>query len=427
MKYPEKIAMVVTHPLFASHAERLARDFGKVYLHIPWNSHSFPTLNCGRVGEGLGNVTKIDSMWGKELDECDLIYFPDIYFPAEQVRLEEMGFNVWGGRNGEEIELWRDTCKEVMEGVGLPTQPWKKIKGITQLREHLKENENQHVKISKWRGSFETFRAETYELVESKLDEMAVKLGCFKEEVDLIVENDLPDCVEIGTDTYCIDGEYPSSTLVGIEVKDLGFCGQFVKWSDIAEPITRWNTSMAPVFRRYGYRGWLSNEIRIGEDLIPYCIDPTCRAPSPPGELLQEFYTNYAEIIWEGSQGRVVDPIPAAKFGVQIIMKSAFAVEHSLHIEFDPQYANQIKIYNPAVVDGKHYCVPQDEQMEECGCIIGWGDTLQAAINHMEKAADTVKAYGVKIPKGSVQEAEEQMEALAKLGISPFKIDKAKE
>ena len=57
-----KTAMVVTHPLFASQAERLARDFGKVYLVIPWQSHSFPTVNAGRVGEGLawGNaVTRI--------------------------------------------------------------------------------------------------------------------------------------------------------------------------------------------------------------------------------------------------------------------------------------------------------------------------------------------------------------------------------
>lgn len=426
MKYPDKVAMICTHPIFASQAERLARDFGKVYLVIPWQSHSFPTLNAGRVGEGLKNVIKIDSIWGKELDEADIVIFPDIYFPSEQIRLEKMGKTVWGARNGEEIELWRDTCKQIMEGVGLPVQSWKSIKGISALKQHLKSHDNQHVKISKWRGSFETFKAESYDLVEAKLDEMAVKMGCFKELVDLIVEDDIPDAVEIGTDTYCIDGQYPSSTMVGIEVKDLGFCGEFVQWNSIPEPITRWNEAMAPVFARYGYRGWLSNEIRIGKDLVPYCIDPTCRSPSPPGELLQEFYANYAEIIWEGAHGRIVDPVPVARFGVQVIMKSDFAVEHSLQIDFDPEFGDQIKIYNPAAVDGHHFCVPQDEQMPECGAIIGWGDTLEEAIKHMEKAADSVKAYGIKIPRGSIKDAKEQMDELETLGVSPFTIAKTK-
>ena len=420
-----KTAMVVTHPLFASQAERLARDFGKVYLVIPWQSHSFPTVNAGRVGEGLEGVTKLDSIWGPELEEVDIVIFPDIYFPNEQIRLEKMGKLVWGGRNGEEIELYRDTCKQVMESVGLPTQPWKAVKGMTALREHLKAHDNQHVKISKWRGSFETFKSETYELSETKLDELSLKLGCFKENVELIVEDDLPDCVEIGTDLFSVDGQLPSQTIVGIEVKDLGYAGQFMAWDSIPEPIRRWNESMAPIFAQYGYRGWLSNEIRIGEDHIPYCIDPTCRSPCPPGELLQEFYTNYSEIIWNGAQGILVDPIPAAKYGVQMVFKSGFAEKHCLPIDFDPQYANQIKLFNPAVIDGKHYTVPQDEEMAECGAVLGWGDTLDEAMAHCQKAADTIKGYGIKMPSGSIEEAKKQMEEINESGLKVFSLDKS--
>lgn len=421
----DKVAMVVTHPLFASQAERLARDFKKVYLVIPWQSHSFPTMNAGRVGEGLKNVTKIDSLWGPHLEECDIIIFPDIYFPDEQIRLEKMGYLVWGGRNGEEIELWRDTAKQVMEGAGLPTQPWKAIKGITALREHLKAHDNQHVKISKWRGTFETFKAETYALAETKLDELALKMGCFKESAELMVEDDLPDCVEIGTDTFCIDGQYPSQTIVGIEVKDLGYVGEFMKWDSIPEPVRRWNEKMANIFFQYGYRGWLSNEIRIGKDKVPYMIDATCRSPCPPGELLQEFYLNYSEIIWKGAQGIVVDPIPAAKYGVQVIMKSAFAEKNAQHIVFDPKFANQIKLFNPAVVDGQHYTVPQDEEMPECGAILGWGDTLQSAVDHMQKAADTVKGYGLKIPHGSLDDAKKQMEEMQDMGLDVFTLEQS--
>ncbi len=422
MNLSNKTAMVVTHPLFASQAERFARDFGKVYLVIPWQSHSFPTVSAGRVGEGLKGVTKVDSIWGPHLEECDVIIFPDIYFPDEQIRLEKMGYAVWGGRNGEEMELWRDTCKKVMESVGLPSQPWKAIKGMTELRDHLKTNENQFVKISKWRGTFETFEAENYQLAETKLDELSLKLGCFKDSTEMLVEDPLPDCVEAGIDTFCIDGQYPSQTLVGIEVKDLGFAAEFMKWKDIPEELRRWNESMAPVFAKYGYRGWLSNEIRIGEDKIPYMIDATCRSPCPPGELLQEFYTNYSEIVWAGAHGDLIDPEPIAKFGVQVIIKSAFAEKNHLKIEFDPQYANQVKIFNPAVVDGAYYAIAQDEEMPECGAILGWGDTLEEAFAHFEKAADTVKAHGLKIPRGSLDEAKKQMEELAEMGLPVFNL-----
>jgi hypothetical protein len=422
MKYPDKTAMVVTHPIFASQAERLARDFGRVYLVIPWQSHSFPTIKAGRTGEGLNGVTKIDSIWGKELDQTDIVIFPDIYFPQEQIRLEKMGKLVWGGRNGEEIEIWRPLCKKVMESVGLPTQEWSKINGMDALRAYLKAHKDQHVKISKWRGTFETFKSDSYDLSEVKLDEIEHAMGCFKHDVELCVEADLPG-VEVGTDTWCVDGQYPNATAVGIEAKDVGFCAEFMAWDKIPEPVRRWNEAMAPIFARYGYRGWLSNEIRIAEDHIPYCIDPTCRSPSPPGELLQEFYLNYAEIIWEGANGRMVDPIPAAKYGVEVIMKSSFAESNCQPIEFDLAYANQIKIYNPAVVDGKSYAIPQDEEMQECGAIVGWGDTIRAAMDHMKEAADTVKGYGIKIPSGAVEGIMEQMQEINDSGLEVFTLD----
>jgi hypothetical protein len=93
-------------------------------------------------------------------------------------------------------------------------------------------------------------------------------------------------------------------------------------------------------------------------------------------------------------------------------------------VEFDPAKANQIKLFNPAVIDGKRYVVPQDEQMKEIGAVIGWGDTLDAAIAHMEEAADTVKGFGIKIPHGAVEDAKAEMEKLSEIGLPVFTIDK---
>ena len=423
----ELTALVCTHGLFVSQAARLARDLGKVYLYTPGaQATSFPAMNIGNIGYGLPGVERVDSIFGEHFDDVDLFVFPDIYFADEQEYLESIGKNVWGSRRGEELELYRELAKQEMERLGLPVQPWKKLTGIEALRSHLKANENQFVKINRWRGNFETFKSVNYELSEVKLDEIEHTLGGFKDIVEFVCEDELTDCVEAGLDIYCIDGKYPAATLVGIEVKDLGYVGQFKQWDAIPEPLRRWHEKMGPTLAKYNYRGWLSNEIRIGKDLEPYMIDATCRTPSPPGELLQEFHINFSEIIWEGAQGNVVDPKPAGKFGVQVLLKSAWAEKNWQPVEYPEEFAPQIKLFNAVDIDGKHYVVPQDEELQEIGAVIGWGDTLESAVDHMQEAADSIEGFGIQIPMGSIDKAKEQMEELAALGLPVFTLEGAK-
>jgi len=416
-----KTVLIVCNPLFVDLATRLARDFGKVYLHVPV-SGSFPTMNHGMVGYGLEGVELVDNMWDK-IDEIDLYVFPDLGHAALQVQLEKMGKRVWGGRYGEELEVYRDVMKEIMEKEGLPVQPWKMVKGMKALREYLQSHENQHVKINKWRGVTESFFAPTYDIVQPKLDEIAAKIGAFQEVLEFIVEDDLPDKVETGLDIFCIDGMYPKKTLCGIEVKDLGYVGEFMEYSSIPEPLTRWTTTMAPYLARAGYRGFLSNEIRIGEDKVPYMIDATCRAPCPPNELYQEMYENLAEIIYYGADGILVEPISKGKFGVEVVLKSNWAETNWQQISFDPKYRNNIKLFNAVKVDGNYYIVPQDEEMIEIGAVVGWGDTLDDAIEMVKEAGETIQGYGIKFNVGPVDMAKEQIAKIEEIEVSPFSIE----
>lgn len=422
MKYPDKTALVIVNPLFTEFAVRMARDFGKVYLFTPWVT-TFPKIQAGMIGYGMEGIERVDDVFGDHFEEVDIFIFGDIYRSSMQVYLESIGKRVWGPRNGEELEIYREVCKEVMQEKGLPVQPYKVIKGIKSLREYLASKPRSFVKIDKWRGNFETFFSESIELVEPKLCEIEGQLGGFKDIVEFCVEDELPDCVEVGLDCYCIDGKFPSSTLCGIEVKDLGYVAEFLPYKKINEPITRWTTSMAPELAKYGYRGFISNEIRIGKDLEPYMIDACCRLGCPPNEVYQEFYLNLAEIVWEGAGGRLVDPEPAGKFAVELILKSDWAKTNWQPIGFDPKFRNQIKIFNPVCVNGQYFAVPQDEDMAEIGAVVGWGDTLDDAIAHAMKAADSIKGYGIKIPKGSIDDAKKQMEELEEFGVSPFSVD----
>jgi len=414
-----KTVLVCCQPLFVSLAERLARDFGKVYLNVPF-AGSFPSMNHGRVGQGLPGVDLVDDVFGPHFDDVELFVFPDLYNAALQIQLEQMGKRVWGSRNAEELEIYRELCKEKMEGMGLPVQPWKIVKGVDALRRHLKANKDQHVKIDRWRGVTETFFSPSYEVVESKIDHIQNTLGAFKDEMEFIVEDDLPDRVEVGIDTYCIDGRYPVNTLFGIENKDCGYVGQMVKWDKIPKELRRWNESFSPLFAEYGCRGSISNEIRIGKDKEPFMVDATIRAPSPPSELWQELFTNISEIIWEGAAGNLVEPIPAGNWGVEVILKSYWAEDHWLSVGYPDEVANQIKLYNAVELDGKRYVVPQGDHMEEIGAVVGWGDTLEAAMEHVKKAGEVVVAYGMKFEMGAIESVQKQIEELDEIGVSPF-------
>lgn len=427
MRYPTKTVLVCCSPLFVELAVRLWRDFGTVLLHVPGWATTFPVPAVGRVGFGMETVQCVEDVFGSHFEDVDLFVFPDLNHAPLQIYLEKIGKRVWGARNGEELETYREIAKAEMEAVGLPVQPWKIVTGVDALRAHLKATPDQWVKIDKWRGLFETFFSENYELSEPKVDDIARQLGAFQKDTDFIVEDSLPDMVEVGLDAYCIDGQYPSHTLVGLEVKDLGYLGEFKAWSDIPEPLTRWTTRMAPLLARYGYRGFLSNEIRIGKDLEPYMIDACCRAASPPSELYQEFYTNFAEIIWEGAAGNLVDPIPAGKFGVEIVMKSGWAESHWQPVKINPAVRHLVKLYNPVRVDGNFYVVPQGDEMIEIGAVVGWGATPQAALDMAKDAAEGVSGIGIKIPDGSIEEALEQAQELTDMGLPVFTLDVDKE
>lgn len=420
--YKNATVLVICNPLFVSLAERLARDFGVTYLYVPI-SGSFPTLNLGQVGYGLEGVERVDSIFGEHFEEIDLFCFFDLYHADEQTYLESLGKRVFGARNGEELEIYRELCKKAMEQEGLPVGPWKLITGMDSLREHLKAHENQHVKIDRWRGLTETFCAETYELVEPKLDEIERDLGGFKDMIEFIVEDDLPDRVEIGIDAYCIDGEFPSSALVGIEVKDLAYCAEFKKWDDIPEPLRRWNETMAGLLTQYAYRGFLSTEVRIGQDKVPYMVDACCRCGSPPSELYSEFFENFCEIIWEGAGGVMVNPKPKARFGVQAVLKSKWADGHWQAVSWDDEYKDNVKLFNCVVIEGRRYVVPLDETMTEIGAVIGWGDSIEEAIEMVRKVGETIKGYGIKFTLGPVEEAQKQMEEINNMGLDVFELE----
>lgn len=414
----EITVLCIDNGLFISMAERMARDVKRVLYHVPQDDE-FPKMNDAYIGHGM-DVELVDSVFGEHFDDVDLFCFFDLGFGALQEHLVSLGKKVWGGRMGEELETCREDCKELLKEIGLPVGKFKVVKGMEALREYLWNHEDVYVKISRWRGSFESFHAKDYKSVEPLLDQVEREFGGLKELISFIIEDALPDKVELGTDAYTVDGQYPSSLMSGIEIKDRAYVGVFKPYAEFPAPLRLVNDKLAPTLKEYGYRGFISFESRIGKDGKPYMIDACCRMPSPPGELYQELYSNISEIIWHGAHGEMVDPEPLARFGAEVIILSSWADKNWQPIDFPDKVARNVKLRECCRVDGQWYSIPQDIGLTSVGAVIGWGDTMEAAIKMVKRVAEQVTGYQIEIPVSAFDDAKDEIDAAEKMGVGMF-------
>lgn len=417
MKDPRDVTcLVVDNGLFVEFAAKLAQVYKKVYYHVP-STVAFPKINPAMIGYGYPGLELVTDPWGPFFEEVDLFCFPDIGFGQMQEYLESIGKTVFGSRMGEELELDRVATKELMKELGLPVGKYAVVKGTEELRKYLKGHNDQYVKVDKWRGTFESFYAKDYRSIETKLDEVEWTLGAFKYIMEFVCEDALPDCIEFGTDLWTVDGRYPVSILSGFEIKNICYLGVFKPFDELPEPFTRWNKAIAPILQAYRYRGPLSCEVRVGRDKKPYMIDATCRLPSPPNELYQEFYTNIGEIVWAAANGLMVEPVPIAKYGAQVTGMSGWAEKNWQPIDFPESIRRHVKLHNGALINGRYYSIPQVCELKEVCCVIGWGDSPEAAVDMVKDLAVQVEGYEVEFNVEAFDKADQEVEAARQFGL----------
>lgn len=396
--------------LYVPLAQTLAPHFKRTFYHSPWEQ-SFPRSNSTRIGDGVPGVTRLNSIWPL-IDEIDLFVFPDIFHGPLQVYLRGLGKRVWGSGLAESLEFQRPDAKRWMRDLGLPVGPFRVLRGMESLRSHLRNHDDQYVKISRTRGDMETFHAKTYDLIEPRLDELEHALGAKKAIIEFTVEDPIEAKVEVGYDGFCIDGEFPGQALFGVETKDAGYIGNVVPYDALPPSVRTVNEKLSPLFRSMNYRSFFSSEIRVAKDGTPYLIDPCCRMASPPGELYQYLIENLAEVIWAGAGGDLVDPIWKHPWGAQLILTSDWAEHGWQPIDFPEELGPQVKLHYLTVIDGRHYYVPQAVTMPEIGAVVAGGPSKAAAIEAVTKVAEQVVGYDVKFNVAALEEAAAGMDKL---------------
>lgn len=427
IKDPKDVTcLVFDQGLFFEQAVTLAKTYKKVYYCVPWQS-SFPRMNLGLIGYGFEDegVEIVESIFGPHFESIDLFFFPDLNFGPLQEHLVSLGKTVWGGRSGECLETNRQGLKKILTALDLPVGGFEVVKGIDSLRIYLKEHENVFVKINKWRGQMETFRSANYDEVMPKLDQIEYELGAFKNLLEFIVEDELPDKVEWGCDFWAITGDdgvcrYPDKIFSAIEIKDKGAICRYAPYSSFPEPLTRVTERLKPVLAAYGYRGFFSTELRIGEDHEPYFIDACMRSPSPPNEAVQIGYLNFAECLWAGANGIVIEPEAVQEFSCELMIHSSFADKSWQPVAFPQEIRERVKLRNPAKIDGKYYCIPQSCGLPEIGAVVGLGDTMQDAIDDALEVAEQVTGYYLETITSAADDAIKQVEEMKKIGLSIF-------
>ena len=408
------IACIIDTGTFVHVARRLGRDFAKTYYWSPWETNA-PKFRDAVIGDGYPEMIRTECVDDVE-DECDLFVFLDIGYSGLQRRLIRQGKAVWGCRDADELEARRGRFLEVLDKqTDLPVPSYERIKGVTNLRLYLKDNADKYIKVSTYRGDFETCHFRSMEEDEGMLDSWAVNLGPLKEEFYFYVFDPIDTEIEDGIDSYCIDGAWPKTVIHGMECKDSAYIGTFQEFEKVPEEVRCVNEAFTPILASYGYRGAFCTEVRITKEGESYFIDPTCRFPSPPSQIMCEMIGNLGDIVWHGANGILVEQEQVAQFGAQAIFHvdrgewGIFPIEEDLD--------QWVKLGFSCKVNGK-VCVPPDPQgVCEIGWVVGIGDTIEDAINHL-KENESKMPEGCKCHTSSLADLLKEMHVAKDAGMS---------
>lgn len=385
----EVTACVVDHGLFPHIAQCLAEQCAHVYYAGP-SERVMPRLADAIVGDGFSNITRVDSLWEVKR-KTDVFVFPDIGFGGEQQELIDQGYPVWGHHGADELEYDKGLFLMTLKGLGMAVPPHVVIRGLAALRDHLWEQEDKYVKVSRYRGDWETFHWRNRVLDFLALYAAAVRLGSAADDIAFYVFDAIDTPIEDGIDTWCIDGAWPKKILHAMERKDKSLIGAIQNMADVAPDVRGVNEAFSETLRSYGYRGPFSTEVRLAA-FQTFFIDPTCRFGSPPSQLQTVLLKNLPEIIYRGALGEVVEPDAPDPIGAQVLITSDREKDEWLPFEMPAELRPYVKASFACEIEGIFTIAPNPLE-NWAGWLVATGDSIESVI-------DTLKERKAMLPDG---------------------------
>lgn len=405
---------VVDSGLFTELAVRCAREISKVRSHVPWRDE-FPTLNDRAVGAGLGDVEWIEDPYLDWVYDTTNVYcFPDIFFAGEQQLLKRTQKPVWGSDIGDELETKRVWFRGLQEELGLPIPKGEVVKGWTALHDRLKEK-NAHCFVkttSKIRGSMETHEFWDYEQEIYWLWELRIKLGGGAEQVLFLIEEPIESPFETGVDTYCVNGQFPKTPMQGIEIKGKLILSSAQTKSATPKPLDDALTALTPELSGRRYCNFLSAEFR-GKILTDFCA----RAPNPGIGVEMEMIRNIGEIIYKGAHGELVEPDYEFEFGIQAAIFHDHPEDSWKQFRIDPEIRRWVKLMEFCRIEDLYQIIPRPPHGTKIGWLIGVGDSIERAAEHLQENAEALKKHPFEIKLDCLPEAIKQAQEMEQQGM----------
>ena len=411
-----KTAIVYDHGLYTYLAQKLAEDYGKVYYHLA-HSTPYPSSDVAEIGKNLPGIEPVAEFF-KLLQSVDkantVVCFFDNYCADIQEDLRRQGWAVCGSGKAEVLELDRLFFREALKRLKLPCAPYTVVVGITAAQIYLADKTDKFLKTSRWRGDFETYHYVDAEHARVWFDDLRYRLGIRADKVQVIVEDPV-EGIEVGADGFRQDEAMSPFSSWGYEIKDGCYVG--VAGKALPKLFTKIDERFSPLFKSLGYQGMYSNEIRLTDKKVPYFTDPCCRTPSPPGELLCEWYENFGEAVWVSAHGGLPELKPRARYGAQLVLSSPWNEDHWLHVEIPPEIRRWAKLKNATVMDGKEYVIPNKND-GFFGGVVAFGDDWKRCLKEVMQRAGQIKAYELNFLADAPKKCAEAIAKGEELGLA---------
>jgi hypothetical protein len=403
-----------------SFAMKMAEQFGTVfYWSGPYVTNSFPIHNVEDIANNVPNLVKVKE-WAEAYEEADMVAFCDSMEPKLQHWMRSHGMPVFGCGYSDRLEHDRLYLKETLKELGLPVGIYYVAHGLDELEQILMIAKNVYVKGAT-RGNGETWFHKNWRLTKRQFLKLRTEMGLYANRETYVVEEKIECIGETGFDGFFCNGSFAPIGLCGVEVKDAGFLGRFVRYQLLPDCIKSVTDKLSTIFEQMEYDGQHSNEIIISKDKRGFLLDNSNRIPSPPGEVMMEAITNYPEVVWMIANGRMPNIQYDHQWVGQVIIKSDIAAEDDSPVIVPDQFKKNVKIKNLSIdEDGTWYYVPSPGLgMKEIGSLIAVGDSADEVIKMLEKIADSIEGFDIKMDVNSLHEAKKSIDKLIKAGIDP--------
>lgn len=407
----DKSILIHDGGMFTSVAERIARDAGKVSYFVPYYS-SDPKIARSYIGKGLDKVEAVTDFF-KLVGESDLIFFPDVYNEDLVEHLKESGHNVLGTGNSAILELNKDESRNICKKAGISMSSVIKVKGLEELKKHLKDKTNKIVKPVVFRGESETFKYEDEESSKSVFDKISISLGPHASEFEFLVE-DKVDGIECGVDGVTFDGKLLNPLMFGF-TSGYMYLSKILNQEELPDPFKTTMSKLAKVFGDYKTRMFFGTE-EIYDKKSSYLIDLTMRMSNiHVSGIWTELIENFSDFIYALGMGKPIDASVSHKYAGSAVLVTSNDVTEWLTVKAPQDASSWLKLEYNSKSNGDYYVVPKEQNT--VGAIIATGDSWDEVIETIQERFEQLEGSIGFDPIPSSEEFLQVVEKVKEYGI----------